>query len=126
MSARIPWIFTDPFTAETYSMEVNPNEFSETHQKKISFEVAAAPGGKTLVFEGNADPVKYSVSGTLLTEAQYNAMMTWYEKRVQIQIQDDLGRTFTVYITSFSPTRKRSTTYPWRHTWNADFTEVNW
>jgi hypothetical protein len=41
--------------------------------------------------------------------------VTWFEKRRVIRLTDDFERQFNVYIEAFSPKRKRSVQYPWRH-----------
>lgn len=114
----VRWMFTDTSTSTSYTLEVNPDAGgSPTHQKHFGFESTAAPDGKTLIFEGRDQPQKLEFSGTLLSEAHYTALATWFSKRSQIIITDDLGRQFTVIIESFTPTRVRSALYPWKHTY---------
>lgn len=125
--ARVAWVFTDLVTNETYNLPVNPNEGgSPSYRKSITYQNTAAPDGKVLMFEGRDDPKQSSFSGVLLTEGQYNAFVEWFEKRHQIQITDDLGRTFTCYITSFDPKRRRSALHPWKHDYTCEYTIIDW
>lgn len=125
--ARIPWVFTDLTDASTYSFPINPkDDGSLQYEKSIVYQNTSAPDGKTIIYEGRDTPNTTSFSGTILTEDQYNAMVEWFSKRHQIQVVDDLGRTFSIYITKFNPKRKLSRTYPWRHDYTVEYTILDW
>lgn len=125
--ARVAWVFTDLTNSTTYSLPINPrDDGSLQYEKQITYKNTSAPNGKTLIFEGQDQPHNASASGTLLTQAQYDAFVTWFTKRHQIQIVDDLGRTMVVYITAFKPKRKLSRSFPWRHEYTFDYVILNW
>lgn len=122
MPPRIPWVITDPATSETYAFEINPrDDGSLQYEKTISYKNTSSPTGNTVVFEGRDAPSATQFSGTVLTEAQYNQMVFWFNKRGALELEDDLGRVFTIYITKFSPKRKLSRQYPWRHEYTVDY-----
>lgn len=119
--ARIAWNFYDPSTSDSYDWVINPNEAdSPQYTKNIYQTSSSGPDGNTILMEGKDEVKTMSFSGIVLTEAQYNEMITWFTKRNQIQITDDLGRTFDIYIRSFQPKRVRSNNYPWRHTYTVE------
>lgn len=121
------WAFYDGYSLQDYIFEINPSEGgSPQFTKNIAQQSTAAPDGKTLLFEGRDSPQTIEFSGTLLTEDQYNAFVTWYQKRRQIRITDDLGREFWVYITSFAPRRERAIHYPWKHSYTVSATILDW
>lgn len=125
--ARIPWVFTDPTDSTTYSFPINPkDDGSLQYEKQITYKNTSAPVGKTLIYEGQDQPKATSFSGTILSQTQYEAMVLWFTKRHQIQVVDDLGRTFMIYITAFKPSRKLSRTYPWRHDYTVEYTILDW
>lgn len=132
MPVRKPWRFHDPIGngtsgPETYILPVNPNEGgSPGFKKTINFQATSAPDGKTLMFEGRDEVQTLEFSGVILTEAQYNAFIYWWKKRHQIHITDDLGRQFWAYITMFDPKRERAHNYPWKHSYTAAATVVDW
>jgi hypothetical protein len=128
MASRIPWHFRDLTTdpVEEYLWEVNPKEFGFGFTKKIGYEATAAPDGRTLLYEGRDEPQKVSFSGTVLSQDQYDKMVYWFNKRHQIEIEDDLGRTFSIYITSFQPRRQRARHYPWKHTYECEAYILDW
>jgi hypothetical protein len=116
--ARIPWVFEDPVENTTVFMEINPNEgASPAYQKNFTKKTTTA--GRVLLQEGQDAPQQFDFSGVILTENQYNFLVTAWEKRHPVNLTDDLGRTFTIYFESFQPTRKISRTYPWRHDYHA-------
>lgn len=122
MAVRIPWVLRDPTSAtpEEYLWEVNPNEFEMPRSKSITYQSPAASDGRLIAFEGRDEPIRLTYSGVILSEAQYGQMVYWFNKRHPIELEDDLGRTFTIYITSFTASRKRSAQFPWRHEYNGE------
>lgn len=110
------WTLTDPTDDTSYTFEINPNDGgSPAHKKNFKSQGTTAPAGRTLLFEGADDPQQLQFKGTVLSQAQYEAMVLWWSKRYQITLTDDLGRSFPIYITEFTPERKRSRSHPWRH-----------
>jgi hypothetical protein len=125
--AVVRWTFTDPFTSDVYTFDVNPKEGgSPAYTRNLTQKSTAAADGKTLVFEGRANPLSMDFSGVLLTEAQFNAFVTWWSKKNQIQLTDDLGRTFWVVISEFTPKRERAVQYPWKHSYSVKATVVDY
>lgn len=117
--AVVKWEFYDPETDDSYTFEINPNEGgSPQFIKKLQYQATAAPDGVILAFEGRDEPKTTDFGGTILSRAQYDAMVAWFSKRHVIQYTDDLGRVFQIYITNFEPKRARSHQYPWKHTYS--------
>lgn len=115
----VKWTFFDPTVPETYVFEVNPSEGgTPSREKNIDQQATAAPNGRTLLFEGRDTVSQIDISGTILSQSQYTTFETWFNKRHQIRLTDDLGRQFWVYITSFSATRNRRVSHPWHHSYN--------
>lgn len=112
------WTFNDPTNGDTYSFSVNPSEEDPVYAKGLQFEALTAPGALPLLFEGQDTPTTFVVKGTILSEAQYTALLYWFQKRHPFQLTDDLGRVRWIYLTNFSPVRVRSALYPWKHTYS--------
>lgn len=114
---RVAWTFYDG--TNTYELLVNPNSATmPSLAKKLSKKPTAAGG--QVKYEGRADPKKISFSGVILEEAQYRSFQTWFLLNKQIQITDDLGQQFWVYLSAWNPTRRRDTTYPWFTDYSAE------
>lgn len=125
--ARIPWVLRDPITLEEYEFEVNPNDGgSLQYQKNIGYTVTTAPNGKVIMYEGRDEAKTTTVSGVILSQDQYEEMIEWFSKRYQVELEDDLGRIMSIYITSFEPKRVRSARVPWRHDYSLTFTILDW
>lgn len=119
--ARVAWTFYDPIDDETYSLPINPNDGAEAElNKNVMRKATTAPGGRTILMEGNRDPAAFNFSGVILSQEQYEAFVTWFEKSRIILITDDLGREWQVYLVAFRPSRKISHEYPWRHEYQAE------
>lgn len=125
--AVVRWVFDDPNTLESWTFAVNPSQGgSPSYDKNLGYQNTSAPDGKVISFEGRDNPQPFEFSGTLFTEDEYNTFVTWWNKRYQIQVTDDLGRTFTIEIKSFRPTRRRAIQHPWKHDYEVSATIVNW
>lgn len=117
--ARIAWVLTDPETSDTYSFSINPKEGgSPARAKTTNTHVPIASDGDPLPYEGADEPLTADVSGTILYEEQYHAMVEWFSKRYPLLLEDDLGREYRIYITGFQPDRVWSWQYPWRHNYS--------
>lgn len=116
------WQLIDPVTNESYAFEINPNTGgSLTRQKNITYYSTTADDAQIVLYEGTDQPQLVTVSGTLLTQAQYTNLVYWYSKRRQVLLIDDLGRNIWVYFAQFTPNRKWTVQSPWRHDWSAQF-----
>lgn len=121
----VRWQFYDPVTLQTLTFEINPDDGgSPAYAKTITYANTSAPNGAVLIFEGRDQVQKLEWSGTLLTQTHFTAYTTWWAKRYQVQLTDDLGRIFQIVVESFTPTRKRSALYPWKHTYKVVATVV--
>lgn len=118
---RIGWIFEDVVEGTVQVMQVNPNSgASPAFKKNITTSTTTAPGNRVLLFEGSDEPQHFDFSGVILTKDHYDFILAAWQKRHLIRLTDDLGRTFDLYIESFTPTRKPTTAqYPWRHDYQA-------
>lgn len=123
----VRWRFDDPSSLESYTFAINPKDGgSPSYKKSFQYQNTSAPAGKVLVFQGRDDTQKLTWDGTILDEASFNALVTWWNKRNQITVTDDLGRVFTIIIESFEPKRVRAATAPWKHSYTLTATIVNW
>lgn len=123
----VKWQFHDPSLPETYVFEINPNEDGlPGYRKNYSYQGTSAPNGKVLLFEGREDPRRGQFSGVTLSQAQHEAFIYWYEKSNQIQVTDDLGRTFTIVIESYEPTRRWTKSHNWKHDYTMSYIVVDW
>lgn len=123
----VKWIFDDPVTAEQYIFSVNPNAGGDPQYKKnVVQQSTVAPGGLTLLSEGADTPLTLSWSGTIIDQAQHQVFITWFNKRYQIQLTDDLGRVFQVYITTYSPQRQRAANLAYKNTYTMEAMVVDW
>lgn len=123
----VRWVFRDPSTLETYQFAVNPSEGgAPSYNKTAVYTKTSAPDGKVIRFEGRDEPSQLAFSGTLFSEEEFDAFVRWWDKRYQIQVEDDLGRQFYIQIDSFVPTRVRARNYPWKHTYQVAATIIDW
>lgn len=113
----VKWTFDDTVGAVSYTFNINPIGDSPVYEKTLTYTGTAAPSDSILLYEGADTPTVFSVTGTILSQNQYAAMIYFYQLRRQIQLTDDLGRVRWIYLTEFSPVRVRSATTPWKHTY---------
>ena len=119
------WTFTEVNTTTSYEFEINPSEDSGIERRRnITYQTTTGANGAVLHFEGARQPSVRSISGTVLTQTQYEALDTWALKRALVDVVDDLGRDTRCIINSFLPNRVRSASHPWRHDYTLEFTIV--
>jgi hypothetical protein len=125
----VRWEVYDPDLDETWVFPMNPQSGALPERVKTITEQAVAASdapGAALLFEGQDEPARLGWDGTILTEAFYLAMLTWFEKRRQLQLTDDLGQSWWVYLTKFSPKRMNRHNYPWAMTYSAECIVLDW
>ena len=123
----VRWIFDDPVTLASYTVPVNPNRGgTPTFNKNLQFTNTAGPNGNVLVFEGRDEVKQMQVSGTILDQAHLDTLQAWAEKRYQLQVTDDLGRVFNIYITGFDAHSVRARSHPYQHEYTLTYIIVDW
>jgi hypothetical protein len=125
--AVIKWTLWDPVLGTTLTFPINPAEgFLPEREKTFTMEHTTAPNGKFIAFEGPETSIAFNFSGTFLEESSYDFMISWFNKKYQLRLTDDLGNEYWVYLKKFSPKRRRSSNYTWAFTYDAEAVVINW
>ena len=122
---RVPWIFQALDDPDIYEFAINPLNCTMP-AKANTYGTLKTASGSNIVFQGRSPAQTMSFSGTILTQEHLEAMREWSLKEKQVNITDDLGRGYWIYVTSFSPTRQRNVEYPWRHEYSCEATVLSW
>ncbi len=110
------WKFYDPKVGETYVFEINPDTGgSPTYGKRVVKQSTLGPGRSTLIVEGAPPATNIDFSGVTLSKTQLDAFVNWFNRRRAVQLTDDLGRQWMVYIKSVEAERKRNVTEQYEH-----------
>ncbi len=112
------WTFYDPETDTTYTFDPNPKDETYRRSKNLVYQNTLGPSGVTIIFDRGPRTTELSWSGTIIAEDQYNTFVEWFNKRNAITLTDDLGRSFLIYITEFTPKRERKVSHDWFHTYD--------
>jgi hypothetical protein len=123
----VRWVFNDyrsqGLSPYTYTVAINPNEGgSPTVQKNMTALSNVGPSRGAILQEGQSSAPELTFSGVILTQAHYEALEYWFDKRIAIEITDDLGRKFRGVFSRWEPSRTRRAFNPWYHTYSAGFT----
>jgi hypothetical protein len=112
-----------------YTVEINPDEGGSPQlTKQIAVASNTGPGRAPILQEGQSDPPSVQFSGTILTREHYEALEYWADKKILLEVTDDLGRRFRCVLAGFSPDRSRRAYNPWFHRYSAElrvFSYVN-
>jgi hypothetical protein len=123
----VRWTLLDPATSDSYQFEVNPNEGGTPPRKKtVSSSPTTASDGINVLFQGMDEPQEMTFSGTLFTSQMFDAFVNWWKKQRQVQLTDDIGRSYWIYITEFAPTLVRSSNYPDKHKFECKAIVLDW
>lgn len=120
------WNLWDPYLNENYRLEVNPNEEDMDRKRNFTYDRTASPLGTPVVYEGTPDPPSITLTGTLISQDQYQAMDAWSQKKYQIMVTDDLQRNRWMISSEWSPKRKWAVNHPWRSDWTWTLLLVSW
>lgn len=122
----VRWKFIDVHSAGKapyeYTFHINPNEGgTPTIQKNFTIQTNAGPNRGAIVQEGQSTPPELAFSGVILTQPHLEALELWFDKRILIDINDDLGRVFRGVFSRWEPQRERRAYNYWYHTFSAGF-----
>ncbi len=116
------WELIDPIAHAFYTVPINPETMSTPHAARVfSTQHSTSPTGRTITFEGGTVAVDWDVSGTILTQAYYEAWEYYQGLNRRFWVIDHLDRIWLVTLESFDATPKRSSTNPWAFGYKAKF-----
>lgn len=123
----VRWQFIDVYQKGTapfeYVFEINPNDGgTPTITKNLTLQTNTGPNRTGIIQEGQSTQAQMTFSGIILTQTHLEALERWFDRRILIELHDDLGRVFRGVFSTFSPTRARRPYNPWYHTFQATFT----
>lgn len=111
----VRWVFTDTDTAETATVELNPNKMDTPTTPRSLTWGFSSDGVLRGVDLGNDSPAEWSFSGAILTKSHYDLLLSWAQRDEILHVTDHLARTFEVLIRQFDPVeRLPNATRPWR------------
>jgi hypothetical protein len=124
----VRWQIYDPDTDDTWVFPSNPSEGAVPSRERNIVEQAVSASDSTavLLFEGAENARRLGWKGTITTEAFYRAMEDWFDTRHQVQLTDDLGQSWWVYLTKFTASRINRHNYPWAMTYDAEVIIIDW
>lgn len=105
----IRWILTDPVTLATWTMPINPDQMTSPHPRKDLTHTRGAGDADAVSMKAPAQPVDWSWSGVIRSQAHYDVLLVWARKTYPIKVTDHLGRTWLVVIKKFTPAERRPT-----------------
>ncbi len=120
------WILTDPATAETWTMPINPDQMSSPQPTRTLSTVSGTGryqnAARLRTFMTPSAAVDWEWGGVIRSQAHHDTLRTWARKPGEVHVTDHLGRTWAVLFTRFTPVERRPTPLvPWRqrYTMNA-------
>lgn len=111
----VRWQFHDPIAGDTYTFAQNPNKMSSFEITR-AFNSGSSGSRDTRVrvrSEESGPPFQFS--GTLRTQAQYDAFVNWRFRTNPITVTDHFARKILFIPTGFEPEDQRDGRNPWLH-----------
>lgn len=112
------WVLSDPATAETWTMPINPDSMTSPWQGKTLKNASANRAGlhRPRTFMSTpSTPVTWEWSGVIRSKQHHDDLLYWAQKDYEVQVTDHLGRTWEVAMNQFIPEdRKPMANVPWR------------
>lgn len=116
------WTLATLDNSSSYVFEINPNaQTSPLPAPKIDWSYINFQGdthGFTGLRKGR-QPVEWSFSGVIRSQAQYDALLTWVASKTKLVLTTDLPERLVVRLKGLQLQRKgpQRTNVPWRHTY---------
>lgn len=117
------WTFEVPREGgEVYVLPINPSRMSSPHAARVfTLEHTTSPAGQPLTFEGEPRAVEWTVEGSCLTEAFFDALERFQAMNERFYVVDHLDRGWLVTFESLDWTEVRDRMRPWNHRYRAKF-----
>jgi len=96
------WTFHDPITSETFTFAINPNAMTGIGEQRTLTHSRNRYGVTST--EGTKRERELTFSGVVRSQAFYDSLVEWVDKRNAVIVTDHVGRQFRVYLTEFIPT----------------------
>lgn len=116
--APVPrWRLQDPTDGTTFEFVINPRTVDSMQlARQLTPSTTTAVHGQAIVFEGGRRARRWSMSGTVLTLADLDALKAWV-KPYRLYVTDDLGRHFIVKVLGVKGTPVRDADNPGHHSY---------
>ena len=115
------WTLYNPATSQLLTFPRNPVEGAlPGYEKNVTTGTTTSPEGQPLIWEGRAKVRTMPFNGNIRDKAHFDFMLAWYRAKVACVVTDDLGNTFTLYLTRFVPTRRNRHNNRWSATYEAE------
>ena len=125
MAVLNDWKLVDLDTFEEYQFEIGPSDAAVPKRTRTTGYSTRRLDNKILNFEHPDGPREGQFSGTIVSQAQLEAMQEWANKRNMISLRDELGRQYTIYPTGLEARRERRASHPWFHTYTFFYTVID-
>ena len=122
--ARTAWTLTDNSTGSPVVLTFTINPYSASYpegQANLTTDTTTAINGQPIVFSGQDALSVITVDMKVISQAWYESLVTWSQKRNPMTLTDDLGNTWTVLIRKMTFQRLNKISHPWRFDVNAAF-----
>lgn len=112
------WTFTDLTTSEVYTFPRNPRLMTTPHLARATTPLAGCIDTRTRSARRHDNPMEWSFTGDIRTEAHHAALRDWAKRSTFIQVTDHLDRAWKVQMVQFDVTEQRPTQrQAWRFTY---------
>lgn len=120
MAVHLRWKIQDPADSSpegTWVFPINPNRMNSPFpERNISFMGTTARDGIPIMWEGMAQPARFTFGGSILTGEHYEALRHWVlDRQGRLFLFDHFGRRMLVSFLKFDPEPKRRVGKYWSH-----------
>jgi hypothetical protein len=120
----IHWVLEDvmPTGLGAYEFPINPSEMGNVWpQKQLRVEHTIHGSGQDIIWEGRADPVDWTVKGSVMTQEFYETLEAYKALNRRIYVIDHHQRGWVVAFEGLTFEKKGSPGDDWRYDYTAKF-----
>lgn len=107
---------------EHFPFPINPTSMTSPHGTRVvTTDHTLSPTGRAILWEGFGDPVLWTVTGAVETQAFYEALERFHVKQNRVYLTDHLARIWTVAFEGLDFEEKKSSDNDWAYGYTAKF-----
>ncbi len=113
--AVVKWTIGDGITTHVFEINPDPKGADGEISPERTIIDSYVDAGLPMAAVGQSPPLQAAMDITVIDQAEYDALWSWWDTGKILTLTDDLGRSFQIYLSAFDAKRVRKSSLPYFH-----------